>query len=357
MLPMLDITQWEDATPDSSFVVADGRSVTIGVRDKCLHIKDGPNGKRERTFVKPQRARGIKHLMILGGHGYTSTEAKRWLADAGVTWVEVDMDGVTIRDTTMPRVLGTSGAFVNPMLERRQAACYPGESLQDRGVAIIRRFLSTKLRGQAAVAERRFSNPDIGQYIRGLCADIAVADNTKTLLGIEGEGAAAYWSVWKGLAPTWKRPAPLQAHWLNYPGRASLRYAADDGNNRNATDPVNASLNYGYKILESEATLALFRQNLSPSMGILHVDPKDQHRRNSMALDLMEVARPAVDEIVLDIMSEPLAKNLFSQDKNGIVRVEAPLTHRIAARVHETAYHLVPDVSAMLAILKAPVGE
>jgi CRISP-associated protein Cas1 len=357
MLPMIDMSLWEDVTPDDSLVIADGRSVTIGVRDKALVIKDGPRGERTRTYVLPKRARRIKHLLILGGHGYVSLEAVKWLADASITWVAMDPSGITIRETTMPRMVGCSGGFEDPMMARRQAYCYTGGPLQARGVAIIQRFTETKLRAQAAVAERRFGNEDIAQYIRGLLPRVAEMDNTEALRGVEGDAGRAYWSAWKGLAPEWMKPSPLKGHWLEYPGRPSLNYTTDDGNNRNATDPVNAMLNFGYKLLETHATLALHRQSLSPAMGISHVDLKDRRRRNAMALDLMEGARPAVDEVVLDLISQPLDRRLFSEDRRGVVTVEAPLTHELATRIHANAYRLEPDLLAMVRVLMVPLDD
>lgn len=349
--PMLDLSLWGDATPDETLVIADGRSATIGVRDGCLVITDGPRNERKRTFVKSKGARAMRHLMILAEHGYVSLEGFRWLQDNGVTWVMVDQSGYVVRDHAIARTLGTSAGYVDPMLERRQAMCYAGMPMEEKGVAIVRQFLNSKLNGQAWVAEHKLDNKPAAKYIRDRITDAEFATTVKTLGSIEGAAAAEYWAAWKGLAPQWRKPAPLKPHWLNYPGRASLSYVHE--NNRNAADPVNAMLNYGYQILETECTLALYKVSLSPTMGISHLDLADRRRRNAMSLDLMEGTRPVVDEVVLGMLAEPIDKRLFSENAQGVVTLEAPLTHKLAARIHERAYRVMVDVNNMLGILTA----
>jgi CRISPR-associated protein Cas1 len=72
------------------------------------------------------------------------------------------------------------------------------------------------------------------------------------------------------------------------------------GNPRAAADPINAILNYLYAILEAESRIALIAVGLDPGLGILHTD---QRSRDSLALDLMKSARPAVDQYVLNLLA------------------------------------------------------
>jgi CRISPR-associated protein Cas1 len=232
------------------------------------------------------------------------------------------------------------------MLERRQAFCYAGGPLEETGVQIIRRFITSKLAGQAWNAEHLLDDKDAAKFIFRRIDDVAVAADVKAIGGFEGQAAAMYWKAWAGVTPVWRKPTPIKPHWVTYPGRKSLNY--DDESNRNATDPVNALLNWGYKIAETEAVLACRNVALSPTMGISHLDLKSHRRRNAFALDLMECMRPAVDEIVLDAIGETMDKRLFAESPQGVVTIEAPLTHAVAARVHTVAYKLVPDVKYAL---------
>jgi len=68
------------------------------------------------------------------------------------------------------------------------------------------------------------------------------------------------------------------------------------GRNRHATHPVNAMLNYGYAVLESQARIATIAQGLDPAIGYLHTF---RPGRVSLVYELMEPLRPQVDRLLL----------------------------------------------------------
>lgn len=336
--PMLDVRGWQDANPDSSLVIADGAAVTVNLYDGMLVIKDGPrNNERTRRFAKVPRV--MRHLAILSPHGYVSLDAQRWLADCDVTWAIIDRSG------KQPRTLGISGAVPNVKLMRAQALTGDGGPLAHVGVEIVRGFTRAKLTGQAANCEL------IGNILAakeiGKCLDaVEITATVEQMGGWEGKAAVEYWGAWKGLPVAWEYPKPMKSHWRAYPGRPTLRRSYAD--NRGATDPVNACLNFGYHVAETECILALSAAGLSPDMGIAH---SDKQGRASFALDLLEVMRPEVDRLVLGLLSEPLVKAWFPEDTQGMVRVSSPLTHKIASDVRTAAGCLAASVSATVAML------
>lgn len=354
MHPMLDITEWEDATPDPSLVIADGPSVKISaiggsrsrsgaVNGASLVIKDGPGGKRERVFAKvPSK---VERLVILGGHGYMSHEAKRWLADAGVSWAHIETGGRRVR------TLDTSGADTNAKLMRQQAMCAPGLPLEHVGLAITRRFIAEKLEGQAWNCSVILGNEVAAKYIRGQIDKLPGADNVKSIRGIEGDGAACYWSAWQGYPVRWKKPAPINPLWQAFPTRKTMLYSWET--NKDATDPINAVLNFAYHMAEIECVLACHAAKLSPVMGISHTD---RDGRDSFALDLIEPLRPWVDGMVLNLFKSSMDKRYFStirrNGKDGVVEVAAPLTHRIVAEVHSMASKLQPAINYTVSALQ-----
>src|SRR5207244_4042984 len=93
--------------------------------------------------------------------------------------------------------------------------------------------------------------------------------------------------------------AKVPAHWLAYDGRRSL--LSKGATARKADRPINALLNLNYKLAEIEARLACVAVGLDPGLGFVHTDLA---RRDSLALDLLETIRPAVDRLVLDIVAE-----------------------------------------------------
>ncbi len=66
----------------------------------------------------------------------------------------------------------------------------------------------------------------------------------------------------------------------------------------NATDPVNAALNYGYGFLEGECRRAINAVGLEPTIGFLH-DFSDYQTKQSLVFDLEEPFRWLIDLTVM----------------------------------------------------------
>jgi hypothetical protein len=109
---------------------------------------------------------------------------------------------------------------------------------------------------------------------------------------------------------------------------------------RNAADPINALLNYGYALAEAEARIAALTVGLDPGVGILHTDQK---HRDSLALDLLEPLRPVVERHVLQLVgSRHFTAANFAETREGRCQVQSPLTH-------EFAEHLLPELARTVA--------
>ncbi len=170
------------------------------------------------------------------------------------------------------------------------------------------------------------------------------ADTIKTLLLTESQAARAYWSAWSTLPINFpKNQLPrVPAHWLSFGARVSSL----TGSPRLACNPPNAILNYLYALLETEARLSATILGLDPGLGVLHVDTT---ARDSLACDLMEPCRAAVDAYLLDwITKQPLNREWFSEQRDGNCRLVAAF----ATRLSETApmwYRLVAPVAEWVA--------
>lgn len=125
---------------------------------------------------------------------------------------------------------------------------------------------------------------------------------------------------------SWSRAIP--EHWHLAGPRTSA--AEEKKRARKATTPVHALINYSYAILETEATIAAHRLGFDPSLGLMHVD---QRYRSSLAVDLMEPARPVADELVLDLLAtRSLHRGDVVETREGVVRVGTPLARELATR-------------------------
>ena len=114
------------------------------------------------------------------------------------------------------------------------------------------------------------------------------ARDVQQLLGLEGEGAAIYFSHFESMLAT-----------AAADGMPAFSFATR--NRRPPTDPVNAMLSLAYSLL-----VRLFRDTISstgldPYLGLYH---RPRHNRPALALDLMEPFRPIIaDSCVIQVVN------------------------------------------------------
>jgi hypothetical protein len=163
----------------------------------------------------------------------------------------------------------------------------------------------------------------------------------------EAAAANAYWGAWAGLPIQWARRdhERVPRHWRVFGTRASPLTS----NPRLAADPGNAILNYLYGVLEAETRIACLQTGLDPGLGVLH---SDQRNRDSLALDLMEAARPDVDSVVLDVLAaRAFRAGGFAETRQGQCRVLPPLSHELARTVTIWSQKLAPIVEEVAGLL------
>jgi hypothetical protein len=114
---------------------------------------------------------------------------------------------------------------------------------------------------------------------------------------------------------------------------------------------VNSILNYLFALVEAEAILACQAVGLDPGLGLVHADAKG---RQSLALDVMEPIRPAVEAFVLDLVAErTFRKADFVETSDGHVRLRAPFTHKLTETLPEWREGLAPIAEHVAHVLGA----
>jgi hypothetical protein len=144
----------------------------------------------------------------------------------------------------------------------------------------------------------------------------------------------------------------IPGHWRSFGCRAS----ALTGGPRLAVNPANAVLNYLYTLLEAEARLALLAVGCDPGVGILHADEK---ARDSMACDVMEAVRPAVDRWFREyVAARAFRRQDFVELTNGQCRLGPAIASELAQTATRWAQLLAPVVEQVAGALyshaKAP---
>jgi CRISPR-associated protein Cas1 len=161
-------------------------------------------------------------------------------------------------------------------------------------------------------------------------------------MGIEGEAAATYFSVFNTL---------IRDSGFQFNGRIR----------RPATDPVNALLSFTYSLITQECVSALMGVGLDPYVGFLH---QDRPGRPSLALDLLEEFRaPWADRFVLTLFNrKQFQQKDFVSEASGAIRLTDDARKKMLVAFQERkqeeimhpyldekiAYGLLPHCQALL---------
>ena len=139
------------------------------------------------------------------------------------------------------------------------------------------------------------------QGLQRLLPQVAEATASDTLRGLEGVGAAAYFSVFDEMILNRKEA-------FFFHGR----------NRRPSLDRVNAMLSFAYSLLSHDCASALESVGLDAYVGFLHTD---RPGRTSLALDLMEELRPCMaDRFVLTVINNRMLRpEDFQTQSSGAV--------------------------------------
>jgi len=242
-------------------------------------------------------------------------EALRWLADQDAAFVMLD------RDASVLTVCGPVGPSDARLRRAQSLAHQSGVAVQ-----IACELIRQKLEGQEKIARDVLKNSTVAQTISDFRSMLSSADSIADIRQLESQAAQAYWSAWYRLSvnsPT----ADLRRvpeHWRTF----GTRKSPITGSPRLAVNPANAMLNYMYALLESEARLVAASLGLDPGIGFLHVDTD---ARDSLACDLMEPVRPAVDRFLLEwINDQPLRRDWFFEQRDGSCRLMASFATKLS---------------------------
>jgi len=204
----------------------------------------------------------------------------------------------------------------NALVRREQ---YRAHIDQVRALRVARGCVRGKLENMRTMllrANRSLQDPGMSEAAGALHRMIQQVERTHTigaLLGIEGNGSAAYFGVFQKL--------------LRDPFTFTHR------RRRPPTDPVNALLSLGYTLLLHQVSAAIQIVGLDPYLGFLH---QPRQGRPALALDLMEEFRPIVaDSVVLNVLNHHILTANDFQEELGVVHLKAEARKTFYAKFEE----------------------
>ncbi len=321
-------------------LVLSGYGLRIAVERGHLVAEDGVG--EHRRIGRFSRIAKLRRLVVLGHAGTVSLEALRWLRDVGAAFIQIDADG---------QVVTASGpiAVSDPRVLRAQASA----AATGVGLSIARRLVHDKLKGQLGVLRQLPEPKEARGRIRAALTLLERSPSIEHLRYVEADAARAYWGTWEPVVLGFGRREAkrVPSHWVAFGARTSPL----TGSPRTAANPANAMLNYLYAILEAEARIATLALGLDPGLGLYHAD---QRWRNSLACDLMEPVRPAVDAHLLRLLqTKTFHRADFFENRQGACRVLSPLSQQLAQTGTRWAQAVAPVAEQVARALVAAAAR
>ena len=236
-------------------------------------------------------------IIIDGHYGSISFEAMRWLSKHDVSIALLNWNG-NLLSMMQPQ------ETLNADLKIKQYEKYLNPELR---LYIAGQIVKQKVKSSVCLLMElsRYYDIDLTTNREMQRVDY---DNINSLMMYEGRIASAYWSELSKIFNSLARD-------FHFETRKNLSYSW----NMNASDPINALLNYGYSILESMVRKDINTIGLDVSIGYLHEIAPSKH---PLVYDLQELFRYVVDYSVIEILETKLKKSDFITTENYHIRLK-----------------------------------
>jgi len=270
-----------------------GFGITIDVNKAHLTIKQNDNV----IEFEPHRI-PYDYIIIDGHYGSISFEAMRWLSKHDVSIALLNWNGNLLSNTMSQETL-------NAKLKIKQYEKYLNPELR---LYIAGQIVKQKVKLSSSLLKELSNFYDVDLSTINKEIERVDYNNINSLMIYEGRIASAYWleltKIFHFLAKD-----------FHFEGRKNLSYSW----NMNASDPINALLNYGYAILESIVRKDINTIGLDVSIGYLHEIAPSKH---PLVYDLQELFRYVVDYSVIELLETKLKKSDFITTENYHIRLK-----------------------------------
>jgi CRISPR-associated protein Cas1 len=242
-----------------------------------LEITNGREDDRQysTSYFRP-RSFPYSSVVVDGHSGYISLQALHWLSRNKVPVFIMNFDG-----TVISSILPPVPVKADVRAAQFKAASDPKKKLTIAG-ALVRAKIARSLQVLDWLAQRYDIQREL-QVTKGEAVKLGRTSTVSQLRTVEGRVALRYWEAIGKVLP----------EWLDFQRRMTTSHQ------NNASDPVNAGLNYGYGLLEGECRQAVNSVGLEVSVGFLH-DFSVYQTKHSLVYDLQEPFRWLVDLVVIE---------------------------------------------------------
>lgn len=260
-----------------------------------LMITDGHqnNNMPARYLFLPRRIE-YDSIILENSTGHISLAALRWLSAHNIPVFFLDFDGSTISSILPP----------TPIKADLRVAQIQASNNNNRKTTIARTIIEGKIRRSLFVLEWLSGRYDLQREMRVTKAEalrLGKASTVAQIRTVEGRVALRYWEAFAKAMP----------EQLRFQGRMTTSH------NNNASDPVNAALNYAYGCLKIFVRTAINSLGLEPAVGFLH-ETAEAQTAESLVYDLMEPFRFLCDIVIVQAFeSGKLSPQDFTFTRDG----------------------------------------
>ena len=254
-------------------LIVEGRGTFVSKHQGRLRVS------REQKMISEVPFIHLERVIIVDNSIALSSDVIRVCCEEGIPIHFLSGHGKPVASLYSAGLTGTV------LTRRAQLLAYESS----KGVVAAKAMIAGKLENQANLLRyiakyRKETEPTLHEELMLVALEMRDAlheltqlhaehidDIREQLMSVEGRAAQKYWTAIGRIIPSD----------LQWPGRET----------RGATDPFNASLNYGYGILYARVEQALILAGLDPYGGFLHAD---RPGKPSLVLDLIEEFRQTV---------------------------------------------------------------
>jgi len=302
-----------------------GFGTKLTVQDRRLVVREGrfsplsftrySNGEFREPKLLKFRPRQLPYdsIIVEAASGMITFAAVRWLMHHNVPVFMLDYDGSLFSAIMPPQPIRGD-------LRRAQVEAHLDSR---KRLAIARSFIEAKLERSGQVLDWIRESCDIEtemRLFRKETCSLGDANTVDDVRSVEAHAAEAYWQAFQ-------KAVPAKLEFKSRSSRARNRQF-------NASDPVNALLNYGYAFLQSCVRRAVNMTGLDASLGYLH---EDKPATTPLVYDFQEPYRWAVDYTVLRmILSRAFTwDDFYFTGGDYRLRIKPPLLDRYAELLRE----------------------
>jgi CRISPR-associated protein Cas1 len=288
-----------------------GFGTSVNVERRRLIITNKLQGTRLEVW--PHQAQ-FDSIVVDVHSGMISFEALRWILKNGISLITLNWNG-NLLSTTLPR------ETANANLRVRQYERYLDDAFRRK---VAQAILDEKIRkslGLLLQLSSYYPVLDKDKIMKSFNETSQTFKGRPELLTYEGNIAILYWvelqRVFAKLCPQ-----------FNFTNRNGRRHSW----NMNASDEINALLNYGYALLEAQVRKTVNSIGLDSTIGF---GPHElQNGRDSLIYDLMEPFRWLIDLSVIQLLEEKkLRKSDFIVTENYHIRLRESAAKALIEKV------------------------